>query len=92
MAVIYKNYRSVVLNSGPLILLYYLSISEIDTQFSNLFEILSFNLQIIIIYYWFLKDASILGSGHVFLAGIINDKFFIFNKSFVCFLQGVCHF
>lgn len=73
MAVIYKNYRSVVLNSGPLILLYYLSISEIDTQFSNLFEILSFNLQIIIIYYWFLKDASILGSGHVFLAGIIND-------------------
>ena len=31
------------------------------------------NLQIIIIYYWFLKDASILGSGHVFLAGIIND-------------------
>ena len=73
MAVIYKNFRSVVLNSGPLILLYYLSISEIDTQFSNLFEILSFNLQIIIIYYWFLKDASILGSGHVFLAGIIND-------------------
>ena len=73
MAVIYKNYRSVVLNSGPLILLYYLSISEIDTQFSNLFEILSFNLQIIIIYYWFLKDASILGSGHIFLAGIIND-------------------
>ena len=73
MAVIYKNFRSVVLNSGPLILLYYLSISEIDTQFSNLFEILSFNLQIIIIYYWFLKDASILGSGHIFLAGIIND-------------------
>ena len=59
--------------SGPLILLYYLSISEIDTQFSNMFEILSFNLQIIIIYYWMLKDENVIGPGHIFLAGIIND-------------------
>tara|TARA_B100000965_G_C19537804_1_gene734193 strand:- start:764 stop:1279 length:516 start_codon:yes stop_codon:yes gene_type:complete len=73
MAIIYKNFRTVVFNSGPLILLYYLSLSEIDTQFSNLFEILSFNLQIIIIYYWFLKDQSVLGSGHIFVAGLIND-------------------
>ena len=73
MALIVKNLREKIFNNGPLILLYYLSLSEIDTQFSNLFEILSFNLQIIIVYYWMLKDQSILGSGHVFFAGIIND-------------------
>ena len=40
-----------LLNLGPLILLYYLSISEIDSHFENYFEILSFNLQLIIIYF-----------------------------------------
>ena len=35
--------------SGPLILLYYLSISEIDTNLEKLFEVFSLNLQIIII-------------------------------------------
>ncbi len=73
MAVIYKNFKSRILNSGPVFLLYYLSISEIDTQFSNLYEILSFNLQLIIIYYWMLRDEDIIGTGHIFFAGIIND-------------------
>ena len=73
MAILYKNLRSSLINSFPLITLYYLSISEIDTHFSNMFEILSFNLQIIIIYYWMLKNSSVLGNGHIFFAGIIND-------------------
>ena len=73
MAILYKNLRSNIVNLLPLIVLYYLSLSEIDTHFSNMFEILSFNLQLIIIYYWMLKDESILGNGHVFFAGIIND-------------------
>ena len=73
MAIIYKNLKINVVNLFPLIALYYLSISEIDTQFSNMFEILSFNLQIIIIYYWMLKNSSVLGNGHIFFAGIIND-------------------
>ena len=73
MAIIYKNLRASFANSLPLIILYYLSISEIDTHFSNMFEILSFNLQIIIIYYWMLKNSSVLGNGHIFFAGIIND-------------------
>ena len=68
-----KNIISRLFAAGPLILLYYLSISEIDTHFSNMFEILSFNLQIIIIYYWMLKNSSVLGNGHIFFAGIIND-------------------
>ena len=73
MAIIYKNLRLNIVNSLPLIILYYLSISEIDTHFSNMFEILSFNLQIIIVYYWMLKNSSVLGNGHIFFAGIIND-------------------
>ena len=35
--------------AGPLILLYYLSISEVDTNLENTLEIFSINLQIIII-------------------------------------------
>ena len=73
MAIIYKNFKISLLNIAPLFLLYYLSISEVDTHFSNLFEILSFNLQIIIIYYWMLKSPSVIGNGHIFIVGIIND-------------------
>ena len=73
MAILYKNIRANIINSFPLIILYYLSISEMDTHFSNMFEILSFNLQIIIVYYWMLKNSSVLGNGHIFFAGIIND-------------------
>tara|TARA_B100001057_G_scaffold462381_1_gene515287 strand:+ start:175 stop:693 length:519 start_codon:yes stop_codon:yes gene_type:complete len=73
MAIIYKNFRASVVNLLPLLILYYLSISEIDTHFSNMFEILSFNLQIIIIYYWMLKNSNVLGNGHIFFAGILND-------------------
>ena len=62
-----------IINLGPLILLYYLSISEIDTYFENYFEILSFNIQLIIIYFWVSKRPEILGSGHIFFAGLIND-------------------
>ena len=73
MAILYKNLRINFINLFPLITLYYLSISELDTHFSNMFEILSFNLQIIIIYYWMLKNSSVLGNGHIFFAGILND-------------------
>ena len=59
--------------SGPLILLYYLSISEIDTNLEKLFEIFSLNLQIIIIYFWIIKRPNLMGTGHIFFAGLIND-------------------
>ena len=62
-----------IINLGPLILLYYLSISEIDTYFETYFEILSFNIQLIIIYFWSLKRPEVLGNGHIFFAGLIND-------------------
>ena len=64
---------SKIINLGPIIFLYYLSISEIDAHFENYFEILSFNIQLIIIYFWSLKKPEALGGGHVFFAGLIND-------------------
>ena len=45
------NLLTKVFNSGPLILLYYLSISEVDTNLEKVFEIFTFNLPIIIIYF-----------------------------------------
>ena len=69
--------RSNLLNkffkSAPLLLLYYLSISEIDTNLEKIFEIFTFNLPIIIIYFWILKRPSIMSTGHIFVAGLIND-------------------
>ena len=67
------NIMKKLINLGPLIFLYYLSISEIDSHFESYFEILSFNIQLIIIYFWSLKRPEVLGNGHVFFAGVIND-------------------
>ena len=67
------NLLNKTLNAGPLILLYYLSISEVDTNLEKVFEIFTFNLPIIIIYFWILKRPSIMGTGHIFVAGLIND-------------------
>ena len=68
----FKMIRKLI-NLGPLILLYYLSISEIDSHFENYFEILSFNIQVIIVYFWVSKRPEVLGGGHIFFVGIIND-------------------
>tara|TARA_B100001093_G_C26350027_1_gene809846 strand:- start:39 stop:551 length:513 start_codon:yes stop_codon:yes gene_type:complete len=62
-----------LVNLGPIIFLYYLSISELDSYFESYFEILSFNIQLIIIYFWSLKRSESLGNGHIFFAGLIND-------------------
>ena len=67
------NLLNKIFNAGPLILLYYLSISEVDTNLEKVFEIFTFNLPIIIIYFWILKRPSIMGTGHIFVAGLIND-------------------
>ena len=67
------NFINKLINLGPVILLYYLSISEVDSHFESYFEILSFNIQLILIYFWVSKRPIVLGSGHIFLAGLIND-------------------
>ena len=68
-----SNFLHKLFSTGPIILLYYLSISEIDTNLEKVFEIFSFNLQIIIIYFWIIKRPVLMGPGHIFLAGLIND-------------------
>ena len=60
-------------NAGPLILLYYLCISEVDTNLEKIFEIFTLNFQIILIYFWVLKRPEILANGHIFIAGLVND-------------------
>ena len=72
MAINIKTIREGLLRLLPLILLIYICISEFHTQFYY-WSIFSFNLQFIIIYYWILRDPSILGYGFVFLCGVIND-------------------
>ena len=67
------NLLNKIFNAGPLFLLYYLSITEIDTNLEKVFEIFTFNLPIIIIYFWILKRPSVMGTGHIFVAGLIND-------------------
>jgi len=72
MAIIFKGFRESMLRLGPLLLLIYICISEFHTQFYY-WDIFSFNLQFIIIYYWILRDPDILGYGFIFLCGLIND-------------------
>ena len=62
-----------IYNAGPLLLLYYLCISEADTNFEKVFEVFSLNFQIILIYFWVLKKPEIMANGHIFIAGLIND-------------------
>ena len=62
-----------IYNTGPLILLYYLCISEIDTNLQNTFEMFTLNFQIILVYFWVLKRPELMANGHVFIAGLIND-------------------
>ena len=68
-----RSLISKLCNAGPLLLLYYLCISEVDSNLEKIFEIFTLNFQIIIIYFWVIKRPEIMANGHVFLAGLIND-------------------
>tara|TARA_A100001037_G_C14677463_1_gene425820 strand:+ start:30 stop:545 length:516 start_codon:yes stop_codon:yes gene_type:complete len=72
MAINVRFFKEGLLRAIPLLVLVYICISEFHTQF-YLWDIFSFNIQFIIIYYWILRDPSILGYGFVFLCGLIND-------------------
>ena len=67
------NILNKIYAAGPLILLYYLSMSDIDANLENFLDIFSINLQVIIIYFWMIKRPSMMGTGHIFVAGLIND-------------------
>jgi rod shape-determining protein MreD len=63
-----------LLRSLPIIFLYLLSFNSLEDlkEFSN-FSLFSFNLHMILIYFYILKYPDYLGTGHIFLAGVIND-------------------
>ena len=68
-----SSFINKIFNAGPLILLYYLCVSEVDTNLEKMFEIFTLNFQIILIYFWVLKRPELMANGHIFLAGLIND-------------------
>ena len=68
-----RGFLNKIFHAGPIILLYYLCISEVDTNLEKIFDIFSLNFQIILIYFWVLKKPDIMANGHIFLAGLIND-------------------
>ena len=61
-----------ILNFGPLILLYISVMNEFDLNYLN-YKYFSFNFPFILIFYWSLKRAQILGYWYIFIAGLFND-------------------
>ncbi len=71
---ILSKIKKIIFNNLSVILFYTLSFSTFEglKGFTDLF-IFSFNLQMIIVYFYVLKFPEHLGVGHIFLGGIIND-------------------
>ena len=71
---ILRNIKKIILNSLPIIILYFISFSSFENikDFPNI-ELFSFNFHMIIIYFYILKYPDYLGTGHIFLAGLVND-------------------
>ena len=70
----FKYFKDVFLKLMPLFILYFMSLNSFEAIKSvPNFYLFSFNLQMIIIYFYVLKYPDYLGIGHIFLAGIIND-------------------
>ena len=69
MAIMTKNFFVRFLNLFPVIILFYLTLSEVNFQFTYS-NFLSFNLIYIFIFYWVLKKPEILGYGFIFAAYI----------------------
>ena len=72
MAIIIKNLKNKFLELVPIIFIFYLCLSQFGNNF-KLYDILSFNLQYVVIYYWILRKPQFIGYGFIFFAGIIND-------------------
>lgn len=87
MAIFYKNFIKNIIGLIPLILLYYLCLTSVDSQII-LFKNFSLNLKYIIVFYWTLRNPSIIGYGHIFLAGILSDVVIglPMGTSSICFL------
>ena len=73
MAVILKKFKIGFVEFIPLLLLFFVSLngnSIID------FKFFSINVHYILVYYWVLRRPGSLGSGFIFISGIISDVIF----------------
>tara|TARA_B100000989_G_scaffold119007_1_gene87616 strand:+ start:801 stop:1322 length:522 start_codon:yes stop_codon:yes gene_type:complete len=62
-----------LLNSFPIILLFFFALTGYTLSF-DFFEInISFNFIYLIVFYWVLRKPEMLGYGLIFFAGVIND-------------------
>mgnify|MGYP006116021575 FL=1 len=66
--------KYIISNNIAVVMLYVVSLGAFESlkEIPDV-NIFSFNLQMIIIYFYILKFPESLGLGHIFLAGIIND-------------------
>ena len=66
--------KYILSNNIAIVMLYVVSLGAFESlkEIPDV-NIFSFNLQMIIIYFYILKFPESLGLGHIFLAGIIND-------------------
>ena len=70
----FRSIKESSLKLLPIILLYFLSFNSFEgVKAVPNFALFSFNLHMIIIYFYILKHPEYLGIGHIFLAGLIND-------------------
>ena len=70
---IYKQIKIKFFELLPLLLLFFISLngnSIIDLKF------FSINVHYILVYFWVLRQPQVLGSGFIFLSGIISDVVF----------------
>ena len=68
-----SSFINKIFNAGPLILLYYLCISEVDTNLEKMFEIFSLNFQIILV----------ISSPSISTTGFFTIIFFILTANWV---------
>ena len=73
MSIGYNNFFFYTIKLAPIILLYVLVFTELETEFGSYLSYFSFNLQMIVVYFWVLKKPYIMGNGHIFIAGLVND-------------------
>ena len=90
MAYIYKQIKFKFLESLPLLLLFFISLSGnsvIDLKF------FSINIHYILVYFWVLRQPQSLGYGFIFLSGLISDVVLGFplgiNSLSLLFVAGV---
>jgi rod shape-determining protein MreD len=73
MIFVKEETRFKILNSIPLLILFYIAFNGSSTIG---FKFITINIQYILVYYWTLRKPETLGFGFIFLAGLVNDVIF----------------